>query len=326
MSIVRWPREWATGPLDPLAVDDLDGHVLVLDGVTADDDASLSWISRAPCVVIATTPAGKARSSAADVVLDAEESGTLLAAVAAAVDANPQACRTLVDVLRVVPALDVRAGLTVESLAYSSLLAGPEFARWLASRPPVGSRRFTAEPVRTARHGRRLEVVLNRPENRNAFSAAMRDALFETLVLAEVDRSIEEVDVSADGPVFSSGGDLGEFGTAPDVVRAHQVRIQRSVGAVLDRLAPRVSVRVHGTCVGAGVELPAFAGRVVAHPETTFRLPEIGMGLIPGAGGTVSMSRRIGRQDTALLAILGEVVDAERARALGLVDEVSPGV
>lgn len=323
MSIVRWPRDLATGPVDPLAVDDLDGHLLVLDGVSADDDASLSWIERAPCMVVGLAPEGKTPSSVPDVVFGAGDPGAQVDAIGAAVDANPQACRSLVDVLRIVPALDVRAGLTVESLAYSNLLAGPEFARWLASRRPVPPRPFTDEPVRTMRRGPRLEVVLHRPENRNAFSAAMRDALFEALVLAEVDDSIESIDISAEGPIFSSGGDLAEFGTAGDVVRAHQIRTQRSVGALLARLAPRVTVRVHGTCVGAGVELPAFAGRVVAHPETTFTLPEIRMGLIPGAGGTVSISRRIGRQATALLAVLGDVVDADRARALGLVDEVT---
>ena len=83
-------------------------------------------------------------------------------------------------------------------------------------------------------------------------------------------------------------------------------------------------MHVHGTCVGAGVELPAFAARVVADPETTFRLPEVGMGLIPGAGGTVSITRRIGRQQTACLALLGEAIDATEALALGLVDEIDP--
>ena len=54
-------------------------------------------------------------------------------------------------------------------------------------------------------------------------------------------------------------------------------------------------VVVHGACVGAGVELAAFADRVIARPSTRFRLPEVGMGLIPGAGGAVSIPRRIGR-------------------------------
>ena len=81
---------------------------------------------------------------------------------------------------------------------------------------------------------------------------------------------------------------------------------------------------VHGGCVGAGVELPAFAGRVVADPAATFWLPELGMGLVPGAGGTVSIPRRIGRQRAALLAVTGRRIDAATALAWGLVDDIAP--
>jgi enoyl-CoA hydratase/carnithine racemase len=79
---------------------------------------------------------------------------------------------------------------------------------------------------------------------------------------------------------------------------------------------------VHGACAGAGVELPAFAGRVIADPGTTFLLPELAMGLIPGAGGTVSLPRRIGRERTAKLALSGEPIDAKTALDWGLVDEL----
>ncbi len=214
------------------------------------------------------------------------------------------------------------AGLVVESLAYSSLLAGQEFAAWLAVQPRRRPRTFASPPVRLERTGDELRITLARPENRNAFSAAMRDALFEALTMAEIDPGTATVVLAGDGPAFSSGGDLTEFGTTPDVVRAHEVRTQRSVGATLHRIAHRTTVLVQGTCVGAGVELSAFAGRVVAAADTTFRLPEIAMGLIPGAGGTVSITARIGAQQTARLAILGEAIDADQALALGLIDEV----
>ncbi len=83
---------------------------------------------------------------------------------------------------------------------------------------------------------------------------------------------------------------------------------------------------MHGTCVGAGVELPAFAGTVVAGPNTTFRLPENAMGLIPGAGGTVSIPRRIGRWRTLHLALSGMALNAATALAWGLADRVAAGV
>jgi enoyl-CoA hydratase/carnithine racemase len=80
---------------------------------------------------------------------------------------------------------------------------------------------------------------------------------------------------------------------------------------------------MHGACVGAGVELAAFAGRVVAAPGTTFRLPEVSMGAIPGAGGTVSLPRRIGAPRTLLLGLSGLALAAEDALRWGLVDAVA---
>ncbi len=79
---------------------------------------------------------------------------------------------------------------------------------------------------------------------------------------------------------------------------------------------------VHGACIGAGIELPAFARRVVAREDTWFQLPELAMGLVPGAGGTVSIPRRIGRQRTAWLALTSQRIDAETAWRWGLVDEL----
>lgn len=307
--------------IDPVSLDALDGHVLVLEGVTADHDGKLSWVRRAPCVVIGVSPDGAALPSGVDVALR-ESDGERCDAVADRVLANPHAARVLIDVLRAMPGLDVPTGLALESFAYSTLLNGPEHRRWLSRQSPRPQRSFDEAPLRVERAGEVLLVTLSRPENRNAFSAAMRDALFESLTLAEVDLTIEQVVVRGDGPVFCSGGDLTEFGTTPDVVRAHEIRTQRSIGGLLHRLRGRARVHVHGACIGAGVELPAFAAHVSADPASSFRLPEVAMGLIPGAGGTVSLTRRIGRQRTALFALLGQSVDAHQALELGLVDAV----
>jgi enoyl-CoA hydratase/carnithine racemase len=90
----------------------------------------------------------------------------------------------------------------------------------------------------------------------------------------------------------------------------------------MDRLADRLTVRVHGAAVGAGVELAAFAHRVEATDDATFCLPEVSMGLIPGAGGTFSVPRRIGRQRTLAWCLEGATIDAATALAWGLVDQV----
>jgi enoyl-CoA hydratase/carnithine racemase len=160
------------------------------------------------------------------------------------------------------------------------------------------------------------------PHVHNAFNAAMRDALVEAFGVAQLDWAVGTIELTGAGPTFCSGGDLTEFGTADDPVWAHLVRTTRSVGAVMDQLRDRITVHVHGRCIGAGVELPAFARRVVAAENATFRLPELGMGLIPGAGGTVSLPRRIGRERTLLLALSGIELSADDALRWGLIDAV----
>jgi enoyl-CoA hydratase/carnithine racemase len=166
-------------------------------------------------------------------------------------------------------------------------------------------------------------VTLNRPARRNAYSRELRDALVEALLVPALDETIRRVVIAGAGPSFCSGGDLDEFGTAPDTATAHFIRTSGGAAGLLHRIADRAEVRVHGACVGAGIEISAFAGRVIARPGTTFRLPEVAMGLIPGAGGTVSIPRRIGPWRTLYLALSGTALDAETAARWGLVDQAA---
>jgi hypothetical protein len=250
--------------------------------------------------------------------------------VTAAAAEHPQAAAVLRQVLRATAGRPVREALDVESLAYSTLLGGPEFGHWLAGRAPRPLSPQVAEPVLARRidvgdaDGGWLLITLNRPERRNAYGRQLRDALADALRVALVDPSVTRVVLDGAGSCFSSGGDLAEFGTAPDPVTAHFVRTQAGAGLLLHALRDRTEVRVHGPCTGAGVELPAFAAAVTAAQGTTFRLPEVAMGLIPGAGGTVSIPRRIGRWRTLYLALAGQPLDAVTALAWGLVDRVEP--
>lgn len=317
MDVVRWSRHQALSVVGA-ALDDLgDAAGVVLEGVTSADDAALGWCRDAPCPVVAVGD-GPAPGPV-DVAVTSAQTDEVVAAL----DARPGAAGVLVDVLRTVAVLDVARGLAVESLAYSLLLAGPEHRAWLDGHETPPPDPVDGPLVRSRRTGDELAVTLSHPARRNALCAALRDALVEALAVAEADPTVSRVVLDGDGPVFCSGGDLGEFGSAPDVVVAHRIRTRRSVGAALERVRDRAEVRVHGRCVGAGVELPAFAARVVAAPDTTFRLPEVGMGLIPGAGGTVSLTHRIGRQATAWLALTGREVDLGWALDAGLVDEVT---
>jgi len=245
-----------------------------------------------------------------------------LTAIAATVAANPAAGLVLRDVLRVTTGLtELRDGLVAESLAYSMLLAGPEFRRWREGRPQRPVPVLADDPVVVERVDGLLEVRLNRPTRRNSFSRELRDALLDALELPALDHTIERVRLTGEGPAFCSGGDLDEFGTTTDVVIAHRVRTTQAVGLAIDRLGDRIEVVLHGACIGAGIEVPAFARRVLARPDLSVRLPELPMGLVPGAGGTVSLPRRIGRWRTEYLALTGEPIGLTTALEWGLVDE-----
>jgi hypothetical protein len=256
--------------------------------------------------------------AAFDVVVRAGEELDLLTA---AVTRNPQASGALVRVLRAGAHLPRVETLTLESFAYATLQAGGEHHRWLAAQPSRPVREPSGPAVRAERDGGVLTVTLNRPEVRNALDVTLRDGLVAALGVA-ADAGIVAVHLRGAGPCFCSGGDLTEFGTTPDPATGDAVRATRSAAAALARVSERLTVHVHGACVGAGVELAAFARRVVARPGTTFRLPEVGMGLIPGSGGTVSLPARIGRQRTAWLALSGAAIDADHAREWGLVDAI----
>jgi enoyl-CoA hydratase/carnithine racemase len=303
--------------LDILAADELGGPMIGIarkpfDAADVERAAELDVVLGDPGV----------NMTGMDVVQRPEGADAAAAQLVAAIKEHPLASAALVFLLRGADRRSVMDGLVAESTTYSMLQAAPEFAAWLRSRPAPGQR-DRGPSVRIERGGTTLRVTLSRPHVHNAFSASMRDELLDALAVAAADPSIESVVLDGDGPSFCSGGDLDEFGTAPDPATAHLVRLARSAGAALDGVADRLTARIHGACFGAGIELPAFASRVVASPDTVIALPEVGMGLIPGAGGTVSLPRRIGRRRTAYLALSGVRLDAATALSWGLVDDVA---
>jgi enoyl-CoA hydratase/carnithine racemase len=269
-----------------------------------------------------TLTAGEPDSIAEIQVADIDQA---VAELAAAVAANPLAATTLCGLLRSTETAAVADALVVESLAYSMLLAGPEFARWRAGRARRAIPSTEAPAVLLTRDEDILHITLNRPERRNAFGVAIRDGLVDAFDLAGLDDTIRSVHLAGAGAAFCSGGDLDEFGSTPDVATAHLIRLDRSVARRVDAVRGRVTVHLHGACVGAGIELPSFAGRVLARPDTVIVLPEVAMGLLPGAGGTVGIPRRIGRWRTAYLALSGTRLAARTAAEWGLVDEVEDG-
>jgi enoyl-CoA hydratase/carnithine racemase len=320
----------------------VDTAPVLLIEVGNDEELASLPLASVPCVVVVMARSGSTAPAptVADVALTSGDPDSVpagwvavadvdaaVARLMAEVERSPQAAVILAQVLRAGEQLDLAAGLLAESLAYSTLQGGSAFATWLRSRQEI-TRKFRPEPddaVLVERAGGELTITLNRPHVRNAVNRQMRDELCAALTIAAADTSVRSVNLRAAGPAFSSGGDLDEFGTLPDPATAHLVRIGRSPARMLGTLSQRVTSHVHGACVGAGIELASFAHRVVAAPDARFQLPEISLGLIPGAGGTVSVRRRIGRQRTSWMGLSGTFVDVATAHLWGLVDEIAEG-
>ncbi len=225
---------------------------------------------------------------------------------------------------------NTEARLLLESTTYSTLQSGPEFGRWYAERQeriPARTASTKAElgpAVLLERVDHELHVFLNRAPHGNAVNRQLRDDLCEVLALCMNDPSISTVVLRGNGPHFCTGGDLDEFGSFANPADAHIIRTQRSPTRMLAALNGHVHRHaiLHGNCAGSGVELAAFADHVEAHPTATFWLPELSLGLVPGAGGTVSIVNRISGPRTTWLLLTGTRINAPTALEWGLIDAI----
>lgn len=231
------------------------------------------------------------------------------------------AAATLARVLRITEKLSLRDALEVESFAYSMLLGGDAFRAWCRRRPPGPM--VPANPrVAVDREGDHVTITLDDAGSRNAMTAGMRDALYDALAATADDPSTRSVTLRAAGRCFSTGGHLAEFGTASDLSLAHAVRVGRACAALLSELGSRATVQLHGACIGSGLEIAAAARRRVGAPGTWFQLPELSMGLIPGAGGTATIARAIGRHRTCWMGVSGARIRAATGHDWGLLHAI----
>lgn len=325
MPIVRWTAAEARAAIDAPDLDRRLGPTagspaVVVDLTEATDpsgDAIAAALSVLPVVTIGCGPeAGPGWDIAT----------TDPAAVVAGIEATPQAAVVTAQVLRHHDQRSTNEGLLTESLAYATLQSGDEFAQWLAGQGQR-IRRDDSDRVRVLHErtatGDEAVVTLTRGRLHNLMDARMRDELVDALRAIGYSPETTVV-LNGDGPSFCAGGDPAEFGTVAEPSTAHAIRSAANVAPWLHAIADRTEARIHGACVGAGVELAAVCGRVVADPDARFRLPEVSMGLLPGAGGTVSVPRRIGRQRTLLWLLSNADIDAPTALEWGLVDEIGP--
>jgi len=276
-------------------------------------------IGKTPCPTIGIADKNCSLSDAVDLICtDLDQAQPLLDNICE----NPIAAMTLCQVLRITENMPLEQALTVESLAFSTLQSGEEHRCWNASHTLSPTEPEPGPPVLLYREGDVLEATLNRPGRRNSFSVEIRDGLVETFQMVCMDDSIKKVILKGAGKCFSVGGELDEFGHVPNSASGHMIRSIQFPARWLSRCADRVEVEVQSACIGAGIEFPSFAGKVSAKANAYFQLPELSMGVIPGAGGCIGIPRRIGRQRTAYMAISGKKIKATQALQWGLIDKI----
>jgi enoyl-CoA hydratase len=270
-----------------------------------------------PCPVVGVGDAGHPEARRLDAVMEAPVS---VESVQRGVARAPFAAAAAMALLRGIEGVEAERALGVESLCYGMLQGSAEHLAWRARR--VARPVATPGRVRVARDGDVVRVVLDRAWARNAIDRGMRDALFGAFEMAVLDREIASVRLRSMGAAFSVGADLEEFGTTLDPAEAVAIRARTVPALMLARRPGILDVHVQGACVGAALEIAAFAGRFTASAKAWFQLPELGMGVIPGAGGCVSVPARIGRQRTALMLLSGRRIDAATALRWGLIDAI----
>ena len=169
------------------------------------------------------------------------------------------------------------------------------------------------------------QIALNRPQVLNAHSIQMRDEMHEALEAMRDDPDVRCILLRGEGDrAFCVGADLTEFGTAPSRVIARQVRWERDMWGLLLSIDKPIVAAVHGYVVGSGVEMALLCDLRIASEDAIFQMPEVGLGMIPIAGGTLMLPRILGIPGALDMLLSGGRIDAARAFEVGLVHEVVP--
>lgn len=167
-------------------------------------------------------------------------------------------------------------------------------------------------------------LTLNRPERLNAFSVQMRDDLYQAMTAVRDDPEVLVAVLKGAGDrAFCAGADLTEFGTAPSPVIARQVRWERDLWGLILGLSKPLIAAAHGFCLGSGLEMSLCCDLRIASDDARFGLPEVGLGIIPAAGGSQTLPRVIGGARALDLVLTGDYIDAAEAHRIGLVNRVT---
>lgn len=165
-------------------------------------------------------------------------------------------------------------------------------------------------------------IELNRPEKRNALNNATLKEIADCLQQLEVDTAVKVVVITGNPQCFAAGADLNELSKL-DVVSIQQ-DLRPQLWKRIDEFSKPLIMAINGYAFGAGFELALHGDIVLAGENAQFALPEIGLGMLPGAGGTQRLARLVGQQLTMRWAMTGEMISAQTALQHGITSQVCP--
>ncbi len=175
-----------------------------------------------------------------------------------------------------------------------------------------------ASPVTWERRGRVSVITVNNPPV-NALAQPVREGMLRCFNESVADPAVEAIVLTGGGRTFMAGADINEFG---------KPMREPGLGKVIDGYEssekPTIAA-VHGTPLGGGLEVAMGCQARVAHPKTRLGLPEVKLGLLPGAGGTQRLPRLVGVERALEMITSGDPIPAPLALELGLVDEIAEG-
>ena len=165
-------------------------------------------------------------------------------------------------------------------------------------------------------------IELNRPEKRNALNNATLQEIADYLQQLEADSSVKAVVITGNSQCFAAGADLNELSKL-DVVSIQQ-DLRPQLWKRIDEFSKPLIMAINGYAFGAGFELALHGDIVLAGENAQFALPEIGLGMLPGAGGMQRLARLVGQQLTMRWAMTGEMISAQTALQHGIISQVCP--
>ena len=160
-------------------------------------------------------------------------------------------------------------------------------------------------------------VTVNSPPV-NALSQAVRQGILENINAAVANEAVKAIVLICDGRTFIAGADITEFGKPPKAPALSEAQ------AAIENASKPVIGAIHGTALGGGLEVALCCHYRVAVPSAKCGLPEVKLGLLPGAGGTQRLPRIVGAEKALEMVTSGQHVGAKQCHAMGLVDELVP--